>query len=495
MLHLLLILYMLPCPMSVQAQVLSSPFAMSSNGSVLTNPEYRTKMLDAGATLCRIDASFPTVRPVSAGDPNSWDWSLWEHVRQARKQQPALHYLAILGYGTAWAADPTFASAPGGDIASPQRGASILPASSPDNLYGQYVYEAVRRNKDIVKCWESWNEPDLPGHSFFKGDGHDFFAYQKACYLSAKAADPGCTVLFAGMCFASVEGYLSAHGLHAPSPDPPKASFFEQYLQECVKDPEARKNHYYFDVMNQHSYSRASDLYDYVMVDRKLMRDYLNEEKPVWITEMGMSDQGGQFGGTSDEYCDYVLQSYAWGELAGVSKFFWFQLDNSNGLGLYAGMLGAPKPALTTYRDVLVRELGGAKLVGQLHGSPGVGFLQGNSVYNPSWQTGYNLFEFAGHGGKRLYLAFADTSDAVTIQIPARSKRAMVIDRHNVRTVIAAEGGFYTLRLSGATNMAGWPMVNMEGKALGKAEHLVGGATELLIEDAPAVHKGSPATP
>ena len=66
-----------------------------------------------------------------------------------------------------------------------------------------------------------------------------------------------------------------------------------------------------------------------------------------------MSDEGGPFGGTPDEYCDYVLQSYLWGELAGVDKYFHFQLDNSNGHGLYDSMLGRPKPVLTTYQDVL----------------------------------------------------------------------------------------------------------------------------------------------
>ena len=99
--------------------------------------------------------------------------------------------------------------------------------------------------------------------------------------------------------------------------------------------------------MNQHTYSRASDCFDYIAVDRKLMADYLGEDgrsKPIWISEMGYPDAGGLFGGTADEYCDYLLQSFAWGELAGVERFFHFQLDNSNGLGLYDGMLGKPKP-------------------------------------------------------------------------------------------------------------------------------------------------------
>ena len=117
----------------------------------------------------------------------------------------------------------------------------------------------------------------------------------------------------------------------------------------------ARKKNYYFDIMNQHSYSRASDLYDYAEVDRTLMRKYMNTEKPIWFTETGFVDVGGPWGGTADEYCDYLLQSFAWARLAGVERVFHFQLDNSNGHGLYKGMLGEPKPALTAYRDILTK--------------------------------------------------------------------------------------------------------------------------------------------
>src|SRR5690606_25990958 len=131
-------------------------------------------------------------------------------------------------------------------------------------------------------------------------------------------------------------------------------SFFEEYLQALSEDDEAADNNHYFDIMNFHTYSRASDCYDYASIYNLLMNEYLGETKSIWITEMGMTDKQGTFGGTPEEYCDYLLQSYAWGVMGGVERFFHFQLDNSNGHGLYSGMLGEPKPALITYRDVLV---------------------------------------------------------------------------------------------------------------------------------------------
>ena len=338
------------------------PLGMCSNGNVLTSAEYPTKMVDAGARMCRVDIAFQNIRPAPGDDPNQWNWTAMDQIRQMRAKHPTLDHLVLLGYGPAWAEDARFRPDKGyGDVVPfncPQAGIDVMPANDPKNLYGHYVYEMVNRYKDVVKHWESWNEPDLPGNHFFKGTGKDFVAYQKACYLAAKKADPQCTVLFAGLCYGTIEGYLATHGLKAPTPYPPQVCFFEDYLKECVKDPDAKANHFYFDLMNQHSYTRASDLYDYVMINNKLMQDYLGEVKPTWITEMGITDTGKPgFDGTPEQYCDYVLQSFGWGKLAHVQRLFHFQLDNSNGCGLYQGMLGDPKPVLGTYRDVLAREL------------------------------------------------------------------------------------------------------------------------------------------
>lgn len=465
------------------------PFAMCSNGNMMNNPAYAPAMLNAGAKMCRVDMSFSSVRATEESDPEKWNWKDITAVRALRTKNPDLEFLPILGYGASWAVDAKYKGLDGlTSINSPQTGINIMPADDPKNLYGHHVYEMVKRNKDIVTYWESWNEPDLPGYAFFRGSGKDFFAYQKACYLAAKKADPKCKVLFAGLSFASPEGYLATHKLQPPTPYPPKECFFEDYLRECVKDPDAKKNNYYFDIMNQHSYSRASDLYDYATILNTLMMDYLGEVKPIWITEMGITDGGaGGFGGTADDYCDYILQSYAWGKFAGIERFFHFQLDNSNGHGLYKGMLGEPKPALTTYRDVLVKEFADTKFVKQLHGSKGVDFLAGNSAFKPTWKAGYNAFEFQSNDGKkRVVIAFADTNKAVEVKFPAtKGKNAVLIDRHNTRTPLTATDGIYTLTLPGAENEAGWPSFkdNKDAVALGEPEHLVGGPTQVIVEE------------
>ena len=457
------------------------PLAMVSNGQFFGSKTYAPAILDAGATMVRLDAAFATVRPAPGDDPDKWNWKTLDAMRAIKEEHPRLQYLGLLGYGTAWAQDPKYGE--GGGLNSPQKGVDVRPVEAPGNLYGHYVYQTVRRYKDTITHWESWNEPDLPGAHFFKGNGADFLAYQRTMYLAAKKADPNCTVLFPGLTFANVEGYLAAHGLQAPTIAPPASSFFEEYLRAAARDPDAKKHGYYFDVMNQHSYSRASDLYDYSAVVRKLMRDTMGEEKPLWITEYGATDDGGVFGLSPETYADYVLQSYAWGKLGGVEKFFFFQLDNSNNHGLFASVPDQPKPALIAYRDVLAKEFAPAKFVGQLHGSRGVDFLAGNSAYRPTWKKGYNLFEFKD-GDKRLLMAWADTAKTVTVKVPAQAPSAILVNRFNQRREVRAKNGFYEIELPGATNLAGWPSArdNPKAVALGEPEHLVGGATQVLIE-------------
>ena len=146
-------------------------------------------------------------------------------------------------------------------------------------------------------------------------------------------------------------------------------------------------------------------------------------------------------------------------------------------------MLGRPKIALQTYK-MMTHEFDGGKFVAQLHGHAGVGFLEGNSPYLPTWKTSYNLFEFKSSDGKTRYLiAFADTNKSVDIKIPAKKQSALLVDRFGNHQPIHATGSAYDLHLPGSANLAGFPMLpNPEAKAMGKPEHLVGGATQIIIE-------------
>ena len=126
--------------------------------------------------------------------------------------------------------------------------------------------------------------------------------------------------------------------------------------------------------------------------------------------------------------------------------------------------------------------------VKQLHGHAGVGFLEGNSPFKPTWQAGYDLFEFHTRSGRRILMAFADTGKTVIAQLPAKAARATLINRHNLRSELKSEHTFgtdlYFVELKGATNTGGWPTAkDAKAQAMGTPEHLVGGATVVIVED------------
>ena len=81
-----------------------------------------------------------------------------------------------------------------------------------------------------------------------------------------------------------------------------------------------------------------------------------------------------------------------------------------------------------------------------------------------------------------MLMVFADTKAPVTIKVPAEKKEATLIDRHNNRKKIQAGNGSYTVELSGATNIGGWP-THEELRSLGNPEHLIGGATVVIVEE------------
>jgi hypothetical protein len=83
-----------------------------------------------------------------------------------------------------------------------------------------------------------------------------------------------------------------------------------------------------------------------------------------------------------------------------------------------------------------------------------------------------------------ILMAFTGTDKAVDLKIAASKNKATLITRNNQRREVEAHDGHYAVQLPGATNFGGWPSYkdNRAATALGQPEHLVGGATIVIIE-------------
>src|SRR5206468_5886288 len=134
----------------------------------------------------------------------------------------------------------------------------------------------------------------------FAGTAKDYAQLLQAGYLVAKAANPNAKILMAGTTYwADKEGG--------------RLQFFDRVLDALVDDPLARRNDFYFDAVDVHTYGNPLNSYLVPLTFRRIMRDY-RIDKPVWITESNVLIRDdprvvagpGPFRATIDEQASYV---------------------------------------------------------------------------------------------------------------------------------------------------------------------------------------------
>jgi hypothetical protein len=213
-----------------------------------------------------------------------------------------------------------------------------------------------------IEAWEIWNEPNL---SSFWTDGQpnagEYAALLKLMAAAVRSGDPDGKVVLAGM----------------PDPRAPRAIPADEFLADvyAVDGTEAA-----FDVVGAHPYAGAVR-----GVDRRLalLRDVMarngDEQKPLWITELGWSSAGIDHYLVKDPATQARLTRAAIAMLRRradeyrLGRVIWFRWQDPGDpcpkLGGcwydHAGLFttdGRPKPAWTAY----ARGAGGRPLTGRL---------------------------------------------------------------------------------------------------------------------------------
>lgn len=198
--------------------------------------------------------------------------------------------------------------------------------------YAEYVFQTVSRYKDRVKCWEIWNEPNIP--TFWKPEPNvaHYAALLKTAYDSAKRADPACIVVGAATSMTDVN-----------------------FLRGLAQAGAINK----MDVVSFHPYSHSDgpeqmDLARQIENVRTTMNVLGRPRIPLWITEMGwQADPKKPI--ELDQQARYLVQSYVIAAAHRVERLYWFNLQDwtENGKLEGWGLITAdfkPKRALTAYR-------------------------------------------------------------------------------------------------------------------------------------------------
>lgn len=195
--------------------------------------------------------------------------------------------------------------------------------------------------KGKIEAWEVWNEAD-GGFSVDNADA--YAAFLKACYLGFKAGDS--QIQIAQVSFAN-----------------PASQYETNFYQN---DTQA-----YFDIYNYHVYANPMEFSVRADGHFQILKKYGVGNKPVWVTEAGISlpeENGGLNENEQREQADFIPKAYAMSLAAGTNKHFFFVFPYYLENGVEFGTLTKHLLPLPGYSALAASAhfLGSAKYLGKL---------------------------------------------------------------------------------------------------------------------------------
>ncbi|MEJ5345193.1 MAG: flagellar filament outer layer protein FlaA [Chloroflexus sp.] len=282
--------------------------------------------------------------------PGQYDWTFTDRAVNELTQR-GINIVGLFNPAVGWGTP-----SPADDGIPPEQGSFYPPDPQ---LFASFVATVVNRYKDRIRYWQVWNEPDNPVYWRPAPDPAAYAALLRAVYPAIKAADPGATVLAAGIV----------------SPEP-AGSFLQ-----ALADNGAWNS---FDIIALHPYTdplgpEAGSI-DSVGIGAIQTLAARLGPKPIWVTEFGWADSESDRTGAQsidgETQANYLIRAMALLRQAGVERVIMFrfkdmQLRNGvpyNAYGLLRYGNGQAdysqfKPAFNAFRT-LNQQVGGRQPLG-----------------------------------------------------------------------------------------------------------------------------------
>lgn len=296
-------------------------------------------MAEAGIRWVRVNWAWKDMEPQNG----PFDYSHLDAVAQiAAKHQ--IQLLPILLAVPAWSSTaPAQLKAQYGNLSPVDR---YRPQDSADWLH--YVQNVIKRYDGVnnaaglprMNYWEVWNEENLPDFWPPAPNPAEYLALLKATYQTIKAIDPTATVVLGGLANAG----FSADG--------------SNYLQSLYNLGGGA----YFDVVSIHVYSNPNNGIAPVVQDvtgvRAIMDAHGDQDKPLWLTEIGWSDAPNAWDAPTVSQADIAsFLNEVYTASMPADAIFWYNFRNifanSPDVEHNFGLVNAdfsPKPAFNAYK-------------------------------------------------------------------------------------------------------------------------------------------------
>ena len=381
-----------------------------------------------------------------------------------------------------------FQFTPGWAQAKPEAGKRSPPANlnlsfdDPNNYWGHFVSETVRRYAGRIDDWVVWNEPEFhpgdagAGGSFtWLGSDEEFAQLLKVGYLAIKKANPNATVSFPG----------TSYWVDALSNRP---QFYERLLNVISQDHDAAANNYYHDVVSLNLYRAPDDIYRVYSIIKGIQRRH-DIDKPVWLTEtnaMPSDDKAVScphadtpIQTTMEQQAEYAVQAFAMAAAAGYQRTEFYQMTDQNPCVEPAvwGITrddGSRRPVSTALRTAITAFSGydSVKFVPLVREtedwSP---WPEDATSFMPNWQV-YQI-AFNKPGNERVTALWNGDGAQLRVRVRKNGASATLLDREGNKKPLQEAQGWWVFDLAGAT--AHYP----EDPG---GYHFIGGEPLLLVE-------------
>jgi hypothetical protein len=292
-----------------------------------------------------------------------------------------------------------------------------LPIDDPRNGWAAFVRYMVTTYAGRINQWIIWNEPDIPAGmqgSTWAGTVHEYYQLVKDAAEVAKAIDPSEQIIVAG----------TTYWVDITRNQP---LFIDRLAAVAAADPTAATNNYYFDAVDLHVYSRASDVMTIAQVYRQTLLSH-GIDKPLWLSESNVAPYDDPatprspdlMHDTMAEQADFVIEAFAYGLAAGVQRLSIYRMaDDPNDQSGPWGLLhydGTPRPAFQAFQTA----------VQQFNGASNVQYKEQPYLASLSFDR----------GSDKVWLFWATGTAPVQGAAPLLGNAAVVIDKNGASSAV-----------------------------------------------------------